>query len=258
MANTVSVIGLDKIPLVKPGDDIAHLIMNAVTADDLELLDGDVLVISQKIVSKADGLLVDVSTITAGERAKVLGKRTGKDARLIQLILRDSAKLLRADSQAIVVRQKNGFICLNAGVDKSNVDGTLNYARLPEDPDLSADRIREKLERASGRSLGVIVADTYSRPFRVGQVELAIGIAGIEPVADYRGLKDLFGYSLKYKFVGLADEIAAASELVMGQGNERTPVAIVRGIPRIKRSDAPNLSNKLSLGRQRDLFRGIL
>jgi coenzyme F420-0:L-glutamate ligase/coenzyme F420-1:gamma-L-glutamate ligase len=258
MANTVSIIGLDKIPLVKPGDDVAQLIFNAVTADGLELFDGDVLVISQKIVSKADGLLVDVSDIKAGTRAKALGKRSGKDARLIQLILRDSAKLLRADPQAIVVRRKNGFICLNAGVDKSNVEGSLVYARLPEDPDSSANAIREKLERLSGKSLGVIVADTYSRPFRVGQVEFAIGIAGIEPLADYRGLGDLFGYSLKYKFVGLADEIAAASELVMGQGTERTPVAIVRSVPRIKRSEAPNLSNRLSLGKQRDVFRKIL
>lgn len=258
MANTVSIIGLDKIPLVKPGDDVAQLIFDALTADGLELFDGDVLVISQKIVSKADGLLVDISSIKAGARARALGKRTRKDARLIQLILRDSAKLLRADSQAIVVRRKNGFICVNAGVDKSNVDGSLVYARLPEDPDSSANAIREKLERLCGKSLGVIVADTYSRPFRVGQVEFAIGLAGIEPLADYRGLDDLFGYSLKYKFVGLADEIAAASELVMGQGTERTPVAIVRGIPRIKRSKAPNLSNRLTLGKQRDLFRKML
>lgn len=258
MGNTVSIIGLEKIPLAKPGDDIAQHIFDALNAENLELLDGDVIVISQKIVSKAQGLLVDVSDVKPRSGTKSLARRTAKDPRLIELILRDSAKVLRADSQALVVRRKNGFICLNAGVDKSNVSGRFVYARLPEDPDRSADEIRVKLEQLSKRRLGVIVADTYSRPLRVGQVELAIGIAGIEPIVDYRGLEDLFGYRLRYKFVGLADEIAAAAELVMGQGAERIPVAIVRGLPRLKRSEAQGLSKKLLLGKQMDLFRKIL
>jgi len=258
LANTISIIGLDKIPLVKPGDDVAQLIFDAASAERIQLLDADVIVISQKIVSKADGLLVDITKVKALARAKSIAKRTAKDSRLIQLILGDSTKVLRADSQTLIVRRKNGFICLNAGVDKSNVNGRLVYARLPEDADRSANEIRKKLEELSGRSLGVVVGDTYSRPFRVGQVEFAIGVAGIEPLVDYRGLKDLFGYRLKYKFVGLADEIAAASELVMGQGTERTPVAIVRGLTRLKRSEAKNLSAKLSLRKRPDLFREML
>lgn len=258
MAKTISIIGLENIPLVKPGDDVAQLIFDAIKSENLDLLDGDMIVISQKVVSKAQGLLVDISTIQAKKSARSIAKRTRKDPRLIELILRDSTKVLRADSQAVVVRKRNGFICLNAGVDKSNVSGRLVYARLPVDPDRSADEIRRKLEQLSRRTLGVIIADTYSRPFRVGQVELAIGIAGMEPIVDYRGQDDLFGYRLRYKYVGLADEIAAAAELVMGQGTERIPVAIVRGLSRLRRSEMENLSRKLMLGKKMDLFRKIL
>jgi coenzyme F420-0:L-glutamate ligase/coenzyme F420-1:gamma-L-glutamate ligase len=258
LANTIAIIGLEKIPLVKPGDDVAQHIFDALKAENLELMNADVIVISQKIISKAQGLLVDLSNIKPSSRARSLSRPTKKDPRLIQLILRDSSKVLRADRQALVVRRRNGFICLNAGVDKSNVNGRLVYARLPVDADRSANEIRVKLEQLSGRTVGVIVADTYSRPFRVGQVELAIGIAGIEPIVDYRGLDDLFGYRLRYKFVGLADEIAAAAELVMGQGTERTPVAVLRGLPRLTRTEAKDLSKKLSLGKQMDLFRKLL
>jgi coenzyme F420-0:L-glutamate ligase/coenzyme F420-1:gamma-L-glutamate ligase len=257
LARTISITGLENIPLVKPGDDVGQLIYDAVKSEHVDLLDGDMIVISQKIVSKAQGLLVDISTIQAKKSARAIAKRTGKDPRLIELILRDSTKVLRADSQALVVRRRNGLICLNAGVDKSNVSGRLMYARLPEDADRSADEIRKKLEQLSRRTLGVIIADTYSRPFRVGQVELAIGIAGMEPIVDYRGQDDLFGYRLRYKYVGLADEIAAAAELVMGQGTERMPVAVVRGLSRLERSEAKNLSRKLMLGKKMDLFRSI-
>ena len=147
------------------------------------------------------------------------------------------------------------MVCLNAGVDKSNVEGDTIYARLPSNSDRSARRILDRLEELSGSKLAVIIADTYSRPLRVGQVEFAIGIAGMEPIVDYRGLEDMFGYSLRYKYVALADEAAAAAELVMGQGTERTPVAIIRGLDRMKRSMDRGPSRKLLLGRQLDLFR---
>jgi coenzyme F420-0:L-glutamate ligase/coenzyme F420-1:gamma-L-glutamate ligase len=258
MARTLSVIGLEKIGLVSPGDNIAQLISGTMRAEGLEFADDDVVVISQKIVSKAEGLLVDLSQMAASRTAKRISKRTAKDPRLVELILRDSSEVLRADKQALVVRRRNGYVCLNAGVDKSNVKGPHVYARLPVDPDSSARKIRIELEQLSGRRLGVIIADTYSRPYRVGQVEFAIGLSGIEPIVDYRGSSDLFGYSLRYKFVGLADEAAAAAELVMGQGTERMPVAIVRNLPRLKRTDEPSLSRKLLLGQQKDLFRDLV
>jgi coenzyme F420-0:L-glutamate ligase/coenzyme F420-1:gamma-L-glutamate ligase len=188
----------------------------------------------------------------------LLAKRTGKDARLVELILRDSSRVLRADHQAIIVQRKDGFVCLNAGVDKSNVDGKATYSRLPENADSSAHKLRIRLEELSGKQLGVIIADTFSRPFRVGQAEFALGVSGIEPIVDYRGQEDLFGYKLRFKFVGLGDEIAAAAELVMGQGTEQTPVAIVRGLPRFTRRESDGASKKLLLGRKRDLFSRIL
>ena len=253
-AKTISIYGLEKVPLVKPGDDAAQLIMGAIKAEGLELVDGDVVVVSQKIVSKAEGLLVDISDIKPRRRSNFISKLTKKDPRLIELILRDSAKVIRADRKALVVRRKDGFVCLNAGVDKSNVDGRTMYTRLPEDADASASKLRSQLEELSEKQLGVIVADTYSRPFRVGQVEFAIGVSGIEPITDYRGQKDLFGYELRYKFVALADEVAAAAELVMGQGTEQVPVAVVRGLNRVIRTQAHGLSRKLQLGKQADLF----
>jgi coenzyme F420-0:L-glutamate ligase/coenzyme F420-1:gamma-L-glutamate ligase len=257
MVKIVTVFGLEKIGLVKPGDDIAQLILQALNSENIDLSNGDVIVVSQKVVSKADGLLVDISTIKPSSKSKSISKRARKDPRLIQLILKDSAQVLRADSRALVVKRKDGFVCLNAGVDKSNVEGRTVYARLPENADMSATNLRIRLERTTGKRIGIIVADTYSRPHRAGQVEFAIGVSGIDPIVDYRGSPDIFGYELKYKFVGLADEIAAAAELVMGQGTERTPIALVRGLTRIRTSEGGNLSRKLLLGRQRDLFTGL-
>src|SRR5208282_2640116 len=168
----------------------------------------------------------------------------------IELILRDSKEVIKADREALVVRRKDGLICLNAGVDKSNVDGDTVYARLPKNPDKSAVKIKNGIEGLTGKEVAV----TYSRPHRVGQVEFTIGLAGLEPIIDYRGRKDLFGYQLHYKYVGFADEIAAAAELVMGQGVEGTPVAIVRGLSRMKLASATGLSKKLLLGKKRDIF----
>jgi coenzyme F420-0:L-glutamate ligase/coenzyme F420-1:gamma-L-glutamate ligase len=254
LVQLLSIIGLDKIGLVKPGDDLPGLILEALRAQNLLLADGDIIVVSQKIVSKADGLLVDISTITPTHRSKLISRRTGKDPRLVELILRDSEKVLHADGQALVVQRKDGFVCLNAGVDKSNVRGRTVYSRLPEDADISATGLRQRLEELTGTRIGVVVADTYSRPLRVGQVEFAIGVSGIEPIVDYRGKEDLFGYALRYKLVALADEVAAAAELVMGQGTEKVPVAVVRGLTRVVATDAPNLSKKLLLDKQVDLF----
>jgi coenzyme F420-0:L-glutamate ligase/coenzyme F420-1:gamma-L-glutamate ligase len=251
----LTIFGLDNIGQIRPGDNVAELVFKKSRERNLVLSDGDLVVISQKIVSKADGLLVDVTDIRPTRRAKRLAKLTKKDPRVVELILRDSSKVLRAAAQAFVVRRKDGLVCLNAGVDKSNVKGRYIYSRLPPDSDNSAKEILARLEELSGRKLAVIIADTYSRPLRVGQVEFAIGLAGMDPIVDYRGMEDMYGYSLRYKYVALADEAAAAAELVMGQGTEHTPVAIIRGLDRMTRSLDRNLSKKLLLGRQMDLFR---
>ena len=258
MAQTISIIGLDSIGLIQSGDDLSRIIYDATRTEKSELQNNDIIVISQKIISKAEGQLVDISTIKPSARSKDFAKKTNKSPQLITLILQDSARILRAERRALIVRRKDGFICLNAGVDKSNVKGKTVYARLPNNSDISAQKLRANLERLSGKKLAIIVADTYSRPSRVGQVEFAIGVAGIQPIIDYRGEKDLFGYELKFKYVALADELAAAAELVMGQGTEQIPVAIIRGLGRLQHTEETNLSKKLSLGRQKDLFSEIL
>ncbi len=254
MSRSLTVIGLENIGLVKKGDNIAGLIVHSIRDEGLALNDDDVVVVSQKIISKADGLTVDLTTVKPSRRAKQIAKHAKKDPRLVELILEDSSKVLRADKQAFVVEGKNGFVCLNAGVDKSNVSGRQFYTRLPLDADESARKLRKELERLSGKRVAVIVGDTYSRPHRVGQVEFAIGISGLEPIVDYRGSKDLFGYELKFKYVALADEVAGAAELVVGQGSEGVPVAIVRGLGRLKRDERSGLSKKLLLGKRLDIF----
>jgi len=251
----LTIYGLDNIGLVAPGDDIARMICEKAAAAGLALEDGDLVVISQKVISKAQGLLIDASTVVPSRRAKALAKRTKKDPRVVEIILRDSAAVLRADRQAFVVKRKDGLVCLNAGVDKSNVNGHLIYTRLPSDSDSAANEILARLHELTGKRLAVMIADTYSRPLRVGQVEFAIGLAGMEPIMDYRGLDDMFGYSLRYKYVALADEAAAAAELIMGQGTEHTPVAVIRGLDRINWSEDRHLARKLLLERRLDLFR---
>jgi len=251
----ITILGLRKIGMIEPGDDLASVILEALAVEGFKAMNGDVFVISHKVVSKSNGLLVDISKIKPSRRAKVLSNRVNKDPHLVEMILRDSSQVIRADRQALIVRRKDGFICFNAGVDKSNVDGPSIYARLPAYADVSANDLRRRLEKLSGRMLGVVIADTYSRPLRVGQVEFAIGVSGIEPFVDYRGLNDLYGHRLRFKLIGVADEIAAAAELVMGQGAEGIPVALVRGLTRITRTNALGLSKRLLVGKRIDLFK---
>ena len=254
MVRSITAIGLERIGLVKKGDNIAKLIVNSIRDEGLTLEDDDIIAVSQKIISKADGLTFDLSTITPSQRAKQIAKRSRKDPRLVELILKDSSRVLRVGKKMLVVARKDGFICLNAGVDKSNVDGRHFYTRLPINADESAHKLRTELEQLTGKKLAVIIGDTYSRPLRLGQVEFAIGVSGLDPIDDYRGRRDLFGYELKFKYVALADEIAAAAELVMGQGSEGVPVAIVRGLTRTERNESIGLSKKLLLQKKLDIF----
>ncbi len=202
----------------------------------------DVLVVGQKAVSKAEGRLVNLGSVHPSKKALVLARKTGRKPEFVQIL---------------IVTTKHGWTCLNAGVDKSNVKGDQNYALLPTHPDASARRIRSRIRRLTGKDVGVIITDTHSRPFRLGQVEETIGIAGLKPHADYRGQRDLFGYQLKFKNVALADEVAGAAELVMGQGREAIPAAIVRGLKRVRFQDRAK-SSDLTGPASEDLFKGTL
>lgn len=257
MPNMLEIAPLSKLPLLKGGDDLAEIIVARAKAIGVGIKNRDLLVIGQKAVSKAEGRIVDIGDITPSLRAAKIAKKTGKNPGFVEIVLRESSRVLRADKDAFIVRTKRGATCLNAGVDKSNVKGDSTYALLPRDPDASARKLRKRIRQLTGKRVGVVICDTRSRPFRKGQVEESIGVAGLNPLIDYRGQKDLFGYTLRFKNVALADELASAAELVMGQGRERTPVAIIRGLKRIRFQDRAS-SRFLAVNSEEDLFRGTL
>ena len=227
---------LPDIPLIQPGDDLAGIILRALERAALTLADGDVLVLAQKIVSKAEGQLVNLATVEPTPAALRLSAQSGKDIRLAELILRESNAVLRVRAGSVIVEHRLGFICANAGIDHSNVAGEDGAAKdwvllLPKDPDRSAAELRTRLESSSGRRIGVMIIDSHGRAWRIGTVGTAIGLSGLPGTVDLRGEPDLFGYTLQITVLGAADELAAAASLVMGQAAEGTPVVHVRGFP---------------------------
>ena len=257
MSGTLTITPLNQLPLLKMGDDLAAIIVSRANQLGVGIRKRDLVVIGQKAVSKAEGRIIDTGDVHPSARAAKIAKRTGKSPQFVEIVLRESSKVLRADKDAFIVRTKRGSTCLNAGVDKSNVKGDTKYALLPRDPDASARRLRKGIGRLTGKQVAVVICDTRSRPFRKGQVEESIGVAGLSPLVDYRGQKDLFGYTLRFKNVSLADELASAAELVMGQGRERTPVAIIRGLGRVRFQDRAT-SKVLVIRPGEDLFKGTL
>ena len=191
-----------------------------------EINDGDILVFSQKIVSKNEGRILSLSSVNPSLLANGIANSYGKDPRLIELILSESERIVRMENGIIIVKTKHGFVCANAGIDESNVqDG---YATLlPKDPDKSASLLKERIEQKTGKNIAVIISDTFGRPFRLGQTDVAIGIAGLEPILDYNGKPDTFGKIMRVTSIAVADEICSASELVMGKV-EKCPIVIVR------------------------------
>jgi len=253
----VRILGLKGFPFVKPGDDIAGLVLNRARCLHIRISNGDVLVIGHKIISKSEGRIVRLSGVKPSARAVKIARKCLKDPRLVQVVLNESRRIIKVKPGILLVETRHGIACLNAGVDKSNVEGPDTYCLLPKNPKLSAARIAKRILERTGKIVQVIVTDTYSRPFRAGQTEFAIGASGLHPFVDYRGAKDLFGNVLKFKFVSITDELACAAELVMGQGAEGVPAAIIKGTNRI-RVNARNVGSKLTMDRSRDLFREAL
>lgn len=227
----LSLIPLTGIPLVKPGDDLGLLVAEAASAAHLSLRQSDILVVAQKIVSKAEDRFVRLRDVTPSPRALELAGTTGKDPRLVEVILWDTQEVIRARRNVLIVAHHLGFICASAGVDHSNVGPEDDLVlRLPADPDASAERLRARLRQLMGAGPAVIVNDSHGRPWREGTSGLAIGLAGLAPVQDLRGQPDLFGFQLQITTVGFADQVAAAASLVMGQADEGLPVVLVRGL----------------------------
>jgi coenzyme F420-0:L-glutamate ligase / coenzyme F420-1:gamma-L-glutamate ligase len=224
---TVSVTGIEGIPEVQPGDDLAHLICEAAKAQGVSFADDDVVVVTQKAVSKSEGRFVNLDDVQPSALAVELATNWEKDARQVEVVLRESKRIVRMDHGVIICETKHGFVCANAGVDASNVPGG-QLMLLPIDPDASARRIRDGIKAEAGAEVAVIVSDTFGRPWRAGYTEVAIGVAGMQPIQDYVGTIDTSGRELKATWICVADELASTAELVTGKIN-RVPCALIRG-----------------------------
>jgi coenzyme F420-0:L-glutamate ligase/coenzyme F420-1:gamma-L-glutamate ligase len=232
VSTELRIIPVTGIGEITPGMDLSLVIYEALQAQELALQQGDILVITQKMVSKAEGNIVNLDRICPSEFARSLALESKKDASYIELVLRESRRIVRMDHGVLIAETKHGFICANAGVDESNVNGSREVTLLPVDPDRSAQRLRTRLQELSGEgnafAMAIIVSDTWGRPWRTGQVNMAIGLAGMEALVDYRGQHDPYGYELHASVLAVADELASAAELAMGKIH-RIPVALIRG-----------------------------
>ena len=224
----IRIIGLKAPADIVPGTDLARVIVDAATERGMALAAGDILVVTQKIVSKAEGRVVDLCTVTPSSFAAEVAKAQDKDPRVVELVLRETRRVVKMDQKTIITETHHGLVCANAGVDESNVAGQGKVALLPADADASAKRLRQGIHALTGIDLAVIISDTFGRPWREGFVNVAIGLAGLEPLKDYRGMADTEGHVLKATILAVADELASAAELVMGK-LDRVPVAVIRG-----------------------------
>lgn len=251
--NPVQVIAVEGLPLIRKGDNLAQLICSAAEKQHTPIQNGDVLVATHVAVSKAEGNVVNLDKVVPSKKANEIAKKTGKDPALVEVVLRESKDIVRMRDSVLITESRQGFICANSGVDRSNVEGERNVAPLPRDPDLSAKKIRREMKRLTGCDVAVIVSDTHGRPFRMGEVNVAVGVSGLKPIRDRRGEKDLFGYVLRIKQTAIADELASAAELVIGQANEGIPVAIIRGYNYPKSDTAK--ATELIRSREKNLFK---
>ena len=233
MAAQLTITGLRGVPIVQPGDDLAAIVLAGCEETGIALADGDVIVVAQKIVSKSEGRFVEVATVRPSERAIALAAETQKDPRFVEIVLSESRRIVRHRPNLIVAEHRLGFVMANAGIDHSNVgpdDGKERVLLLPLDPDASAFALQQQLIARAKKRVAIIISDSFGRPWRRGTAGIAIGVAGLPSVIDWRGQPDLFGRKLEVTETGFADEIAAAASLVQGQAAEATPIVVVRGL----------------------------
>lgn len=229
MVEHIKIIPVEKLPLIKKGDDLARLISKAAEKQGTPLQDNDVIVITHVAVSKAEGAIVNLDTVKPSKFAEIIAKQTDKDPAIVEVVLNEAKSIVRMGDNSLITETKHGFFCANSGVDRSNVPGERNVALLPKNPDKSAVRIRRKIKTLTGKDVAVIISDTHGRPLRDGEINVAVGVSGLNPIRDRRGEKDLYGYVLRIKRTAVADELSSAAELVIGQADEAIPVAIIRG-----------------------------
>jgi len=248
--NPIQIFPLAGLPEIEPGDDLARLIGDSLTAQNSRLESNDILVVAQKVVSKAEGRVVHLDTVVPSQRAVDWAKAWDKDSRAVELVLRESKRIVRMERSIIIAETRHGFVCANAGIDLSNAPAGTAIL-LPLDPDASAAAVKQKLDAAFQTSIGVIVSDTFGRAWREGLVNVALGVAGLSPLIDYRGDTDASGKMLHATIIALADELASAAELVMGK-SDRIPVAIIRGV---HASSLEGSGRDLIRPAEKDLFR---
>lgn len=255
MANSVTYFAVPGIPLIEPGDDLAAVIAGALEKAKFSLIQSDILVIAQKIVSKSENRYVSLKDVHPSEAASRLAEQTGKDARYLEVVLRESEEIVRHRPNIVIAAHRLGFVMANAGIDQSNIEHTGGEERvllLPQDPDRSAAELRTRLNKRCETDIGVIINDSFGRPFRTGVTGVALGVAGIPSLLDKIGAPDLFGRSLQMTEIAVADEIAAGASLLMGQAAEGQPVVVVRGLTF---SEAPRPAAALVRPREQDMFR---
>jgi len=217
-----------KLPMIKKGDPIPELILASLEKEGLDLDENDIIVVTEKIVSKSDGKLIDLNTVTPSEKAKKLAEKTEKDPRLVELILKESNEILTVGENFIITETKQGLICANAGIDSSNIEGE-KVKILPENPDKTASEIRKTIREKTGKDIGIIISDSFGRPFRYGTVGVAIGASGVNMLWDRRGEKDLYGSVLETTRISVGDCLASLANLVSGDADEKTPVVLIKG-----------------------------
>jgi coenzyme F420-0:L-glutamate ligase/coenzyme F420-1:gamma-L-glutamate ligase len=250
--NRIEIFEVTGFPIVKEGDNLARLICKAAMKQGTPVQNGDIIIITHVIVSRSEGNVVSLKTINPSQFAKSVAKKLNKDPKLVEVILQESKSIVRMRDGKLITETKQGLICANSGIDRSNVPGTDNVALLPENADQSARLIRQKIREISRKDVAVIISDTHGRPLRQGEINIALGVAGLKPLRDRRGERDLFGYLLKIKRTAIADELSSAAELVIGQANEGIPVAIVRGY-QYPKSDSEK-ATELIRPKEKDLF----
>lgn len=252
MVDKIQIIPIQGLPLIKKGDNLAELICTAAEKQGTPIQNNDVIVITHVMVSKAEGNVINLDEIEPSEFAKTIAKQTDKDPAMVEVVLREAKSIVRMGNNSLITETKHGFFCANSGVDRSNVSGERNVALLPENPDHSAAQVREKIKALIGMDVAVIVSDTHGRPLRDGEINVAVGVAGFKPIRDRRGERDLYGYTLRVKRTAIADELASAAELVIGQADEGIPVAIIRGYAYPKSEDAK--ATELIRPKEKELF----
>lgn len=224
----IAIKGLKGMPQIREGDDLGDQIVRAGKENGVTIESGDVLVVTQKAVSKAEGRTVDLSTVKPSTLANSIALQMNRDPRHVEAILRETSRIVRMKDNHLIVETKHGFVCANAGIDRSNMKGQDRLSLLPEDPDRSAKKIRRRLKELTGADVAVIISDTFGRAWRMGHVNFAIGVAGMRPLRDYRGEPDMFGHTLRVTVMAVADELASAAELVMNK-RDGVPVALIKG-----------------------------